>query len=541
MPKAKLTLVSVSETVSADKTKQALAALYQKPESHFDLHCQHLFELKKPIVLLKKVDLNEAEKHLAKLNEIGINCEIKKLENSEELSLVPVDAKSASKPVCPACEQETDDPDVCDHCGVIMKKFAEQQKIDEQLQNKIASAERTDKRIQEARLKAAEQEKDKKEKSKKKPVAPEIPAEAPAEEDVFKVKVVEEKNNKVLYFAVAGALLATAGGGYLAHSLKQSQHAEGTDYNLASVEEPAAAIGVDANGKGDGERDTQEVVAEVTPMVESTEFSRWRTRMADIEKLKHQLDELNAEQYMSATMSGLITSMDDPMVKIIGEHYTTQLHMQKPDTGDQFYSHAEFEKRLKVSSAAMRSLSLSPDRLYAALSLAQTYQLLGNLEEAKNTYRLAESYALDTIDMGQGIDIVFAEVTIAEHQLSKGQMEKADAHFAAAMAAAETIEAGPSDNNTRAWAIAYIARREAQLGMYAKAYEHLESIPDERVKDIAMDDISMYADEIETDFELQSLDANEREFADDPELMLLFENTRKMKENAKKVSNLLDR
>ena len=56
-----------------------------------------------------------------------------------------------------------------------------------------------------------------------------------------------------------------------------------------------------------------------------------------------------------------------------------------------------------------------------------------------------------------------------------------------------------------------------------------------------MDDISMYADEIDTDFELQSLDANEREFADDPELMLLFENTRKMKENAKKVSNLLDR
>ena len=69
----------------------------------------------------------------------------------------------------------------------------------------------------------------------------------------------------------------------------------------------------------------------------------------------------------------------------------------------------------------------------------------------------------------------------------------------------------------------------------------MEFISDEKIKDIVMDDIATYAHEIDNDPNMDSLDANERDFADDPDLMLLFENTRKMKENAKKLSDLVDR
>jgi len=330
----------------------------------------------------------------------------------------------------------------------------------------------------------------------------------------------------------------------LVHSLKKAQTVEGTDYNFAAEEETTAPGVVEAAKAVENEAQTQTsgVSVEEQPLIDSTEFSHWRKRLAEVEKLKHQLDELDAEQNMSATMSGLITSTEDPLVKIIGEHYLAQLHLQKPDTISPENAQAEYAKRLTTSSAAMSSLSLSPDRLYAALNLAHTYELLGNLEEAKKTYRLAETYALDTIEMGDGADIVFAEVTIAEHQMSKGRITKADAHFAAAVAAAETIEPDESGENTmQSWAIAYIVRSESKLGQFANAHDHLEIISDEKIKEIVMGDIATYAHEIDTDPGMDSLDANERDFADDPDLMLLFENTRKMKENAKKISNLTDR
>ena len=66
-----------------------------------------------------------------------------------------------------------------------------------------------------------------------------------------------------------------------------------------------------------------------------------------------------------------------------------------------------------------------------------------------------------------------------------------------------------------------------------------------------MDDVVRIAGQLEVDPDGLSLTvedsieggglSNEVEFADDPELLLLFENDKKMKANAAKISNLLDR
>ena len=83
MTKVRLTLVSASG-VEKKETMKALAALYQKPEEHFEPHCEHLFDLKQPFTLLQQVDEAVAEQHREKLVEIGIQCEIQKLGNSSK-------------------------------------------------------------------------------------------------------------------------------------------------------------------------------------------------------------------------------------------------------------------------------------------------------------------------------------------------------------------------------------------------------------------------------------------------------------------------
>jgi len=135
MSNASLTLIGVRGGINKEDVQSGLAKLYGKPESHFEPHCQHLFELKKPYKLLKKVDAAEAEKHLEKLEALGIQCQLKSLEPSAAgLSLVPIKKKDTAEDIlCPACDQTTVNVEICDQCGVIMAKFAKQKNIEKML------------------------------------------------------------------------------------------------------------------------------------------------------------------------------------------------------------------------------------------------------------------------------------------------------------------------------------------------------------------------------------------------------------------------
>ena len=72
MSKVSLTLIGVKTDTVEEETRKALAELYSKPESHFDIHCEHLFQLKKPYKLIKQIDAREAELHCEKLEQMGI-------------------------------------------------------------------------------------------------------------------------------------------------------------------------------------------------------------------------------------------------------------------------------------------------------------------------------------------------------------------------------------------------------------------------------------------------------------------------------------
>ena len=133
----------------------------------------------------------------------------------------------------------------------------------------------------------------------------------------------------------------------------------------------------------------------------------------------------------------------------------------------------------------------------------------------------------------------------AEHQVGRGQHAKGRVHYASAVDAARLDEL----NSNRA--MAFVARSKAGAGLFGEAYALVEEIHDNRIKTVVMDDVARIAEQLEDDPFGSSLVvddsgvgsslSNEVEFADDPELMLLFENDKKMKENARKISNLVDR
>ena len=116
---------------------------------------------------------------------------------------------------------------------------------------------------------------------------------------------------------------------------------------------------------------------------------------------------------------------------------------------------------------------------------------------------------------------------------------------------ASAIDAARRDELNSNWAMAFVVESQASRGLFADAYSLVETIHDEHTQTVAMERVARIAEQLELDSDVMNLDAvesgidgstsNEIEFADDPALMLLFENDKKMKENAKKISNLVDR
>lgn len=544
MSKVSLTLIGVKTNTVEEETRKALAELYSKPESHFDIHCEHLFQLKKPYKLIKQIDAREAELHCEKLEQMGILCEVVVLSNSGGLSLVPVDVKETDdRTACPACDHPSDDPEVCDSCGVIMKKFAEQRGVDEMLQKKIASAGRSHERIKAAQQLEDERRKVAKTKAKAKTIEPEpAPEEAGDDyENRFTVEVVDEGKNKILYIAAACTLIAAIGGGYIAYSVKQASQAKEIDFSIASREAPSI---------GDTDEQAHAVVTEeVETVPEVTPYSEWQSQIASVDRLKHQLDALNEAVGMSSTMSGLLVNVEDPLQQILGSHYAVQIKFEKQLTAeiqaDQELSALEFEKELDNSMLRIAALQTSVDRMCALLDLGKTYEAINLPGNAELAYQQAEKAALEAMSSGDQAQIVLAEVMAAEHKISNGQQDEGRVHYASAVDAARLDELNSN------WAMAFVVRSEAGAGMFADAYTLVEEIQDNKIQAIAMDDVVRIAEQLEGDSEIFNLAvdesgldgnlSNEVEFADDAALMLLFENDKKMKENARKISNLLDR
>ena len=544
MSKVSLTLIGVKTDTVEEETRKALAELYSKPESHFDIHCEHLFQLKKPYKLIKQIDAREAELHCEKLEQMGILCEVVVLSNSGGLSLVPVDVKETDdRTACPACDHPSDDPEVCDSCGVIMKKFAEQRGVDEMLQKKIASAGRSHERIKAAQQLEDERRKVAKAKAKAKTIEPEpAPEEAGDDyENRFTVEVVDEGKNKILYIAAACTLIAAIGGGYIAYSVKQASQAKEIDFSIASREAPSI---------GDTDEQAHAVVTEeVETVPEVTPYSEWQSQIASVDRLKHQLDALNEAVGMSSTMSGLLVNVEDPLQQILGSHYAVQIKFEKQLTAeiqaDQELSALEFEKELDNSMLRIAALQTSVDRMCALLDLGKTYEAINLPGNAELAYQQAEKAALEAMSSGDQAQIVLAEVMAAEHKISNGQQDEGRVHYASAVDAARLDELNSN------WAMAFVVRSEAGAGMFADAYTLVEEIQDNKIQAIAMDDVVRIAEQLEGDSEIFNLAvdesgldgnlSNEVEFADDAALMLLFENDKKMKENARKISNLLDR
>ena len=544
MSKVSLTLIGVKSDTVEEETRKALAELYSKPESHFDIHCEHLFQLKKPYKLIKQIDAREAELHCEKLEQMGILCEVVVLSNSGGLSLVPVDVKEIDdRTACPACDHPSDDPEVCDSCGVIMKKFAEQRGVDEMLQKKIASAGRSHERIKAAQQLEDERRKVAKTKAKAKTIEPEpAPEEAGDDyENRFTVEVVDEGKNKILYIAAACTLITAIGGGYIAYSVKQASQAKEIDFSIASREAPSI---------GDTDEQAHAVVTEeVETVPEVTPYSEWQSQIASVDRLKHQLDALNEAVGMSSTMSGLLVNVEDPLQQILGSHYAVQIKFEKQLTAeiqaDRELSALEFEKELDNSMLRIAALQTSVDRMCALLDLGKTYEAINLPGNAELAYQQAEKAALEAMSSGDQAQIVLAEVMAAEHKISNGQQDEGRVHYASAVDAARLDELNSN------WAMAFVVRSEAGAGMFADAYTLVEEIQDNKIQAIAMDDVVRIAEQLEGDSEIFNLAvdesgldgnlSNEVEFADDAALMLLFENDKKMKENARKISNLLDR
>ncbi len=553
MSKVSLTLVGVKSGVAEKEIKKSLAELYGKPESHFDAHCEHLFQLKKPYKLIKQIDAGEAKVHQSKLELMGIECEVAVLGNAGGLSLVPVDVKEAdNSTACPACDHPSDDPEVCDSCGVIMKKFAEQRGVDEMLQKKIASADRNHKRIAEARKIEDERRKEAKAKAKIPPTEPS--PESASDDDYenrFTVEVVEEGKNKILYVAAACALIAAVGGGYFAYNVNQASQAKEVDFSVASSEEPTV---VDTDAQV-----SVAVAEEVEIVIEANPYSNWQSQMASIDELKHQLSALNEAVGMSSTMSGLLASVDDPLQRIVGSHHAVQLKYEKqrtaqivderdpsvPEPAVLEPSVLEFEAELDNSMLLVAALPTTVDRMCGLLDLGSAFESLNLIDKAELAYEQAEEAALEAMNSKDQSQIVLAEVMAAEHQIDRGQHTKGRVHYASA------VDAARLDEKNSDQAMAFVVRSEASAGLFADAYTLMEEIQDNRIKTVVMDDVAMMAEQLEDDPADLSLvvdDAvvdgglsNEVEFADDPELMLLFENDKKMKENAKKISTLVDR
>ena len=451
MKKVSLSLTGLNAEINRDELLAALADLYGKPASHFEPHCEHLFDLHTPYVHIRKIAAEEAEKHRQRLAAIGIETAVAEIEASSGLSLIPVAEKAAPTQECPSCNQATSDPEMCSECGVMIKKFLEQQAIDNTLRKKLDAAGRSGERIKEVRNAEDQRRKEAASRKKTTPAEPELIEEPDGNH--FVVKVEDQSDKRVMYFAGLALIASVIGGSYLMMHVKEKRSL-GEQYDYATIDE-----------NGDTNSNNITTVAaksRSTPTVETGSFKEWNQRIAQVKKLQDSLDILNETTGMSSTMGGLLAETDDPFVRIIGTQHLVNLKAQNEDnfklstTAD---SGTSYTNVLTNNSTLIQSLSSANEQLFSYLNLAQLYTDLQQHELVDSTLAQAKLSAIKIAETEDVSNRIIAEVTSAEYFAKYDATEPMMNHYRRATALAEQIDSDSEDNK---WAIPFIARRHAR-------------------------------------------------------------------------------
>ena len=539
MNKVSLSLVGVKSEVSRSEVLTALAKLYGKPESHFEPHCEHLFELRTPFVHLKKVDSEEAAKHQERLESIGIQTAIGEIVGSSGLSLVPIEEKEIPAEECPSCNQVTSDPEMCSECGVIIKKFVQQQAIDNNLQRKLEAANRSHDRIGEIRSEEDKRRKEAVQRVKNADETTQSECSVELDEDRIVVKVEDSSNKKVLALASVALITSVVGSSYL--FLEMRNNIEQSDqYSYAITDESAdssTAVATSAATVSSLDKETKE-------LVETGTFNDWSEKLERVTELQNKLNILDETVGMSSSMEGLLAETTDPFIRITGTQHLVKLRMQKSDNLQLtalVASGQSYNDVLADNSILIQTLPSKNEQLYAQLNLAQTYTELEQPSLADTALEQAKLYAIEIAKHSDASERVIAEVISAEFFANYDANDQMLSHYSRAIDLSQQIE---PDSVDAQWALAFISRSQANTGQYVDAYELIDRIDNPQIAELAMQDISVHA----KDQQISSADlipdttiTTPDEFVDDPDIELLYENHRKMQENAKRLSKFAEK
>ena len=303
-------------------------------------------------------------------------------------------------------------------------------------------------------------------------------------------------------------LSVAVGGGYFLYSQNTSQVSPVIATRSAQLPETlkigAARSGAAQSGAAQSEATQQ------------TEFEQWHNRVLGIESLKRELQQLGSDQIRNY----FIAHTEDLLARTVGSNYVTQLAIQELGSGDPKI--VEHRQQLENNLAAMSKHAAALDRFYATLELADVYQQLNNQSAARSTFELARNFVGGN-GLDQAPDLVIAEVALAEHKHLYGSDADRDAHLAAATTAASALDTG--SGNLHEWAVAYIARGEAKLGLFSNAHRRLRTISDEKIIARVMIDVSNHAASDKNESNVKVSDSGDRGISvDDLDLVLKFVN-----------------
>ena len=459
MSTSSVTISGLLNGMTADEVKQRLAALYKVPETHFEELCHALFVTKEPHILVKKVDQLKADMHVKKLTELGFACG----SDAEGLSLAPVLETNAADVICPACGQSAGDAEMCQQCGVMMKKYQEQRNFDEKFQQQMKAktsghekmkqvhAEKTQKRKTQAIAKKAVEKKnsgsDKLNDDER----------TYAEDEVVTVDSTE-KTNKWLYAAVASGFFTIIGGGIAANELFNNRFV-GDELVMAA---DAGSIATDIEESVNMTSTNHE--EQLAPAPKSV-FERRAQRAAELKLYENRINSLVAEN-LRYSVKGLILTKEDLRDRLFGNQTLIELVGLNEDT----------EKMLLDTLTLASEMEGELDRVDALLKQSGLYTRFERDEIATETYELAARVAFDIDDMELRI---IAETAIAEHHVEFGELEGAHKRYQAAKdKVLELVEPPLMDQAT-----AFIALSEATHDLTQDAMLTAELLADELLRE----------------------------------------------------------
>ncbi len=520
MSNISLSITGLEEDMTSEEVKQKLAKLYNVPEEHFDGLCRSLLIMHEPYVLLKEIDQATADAHVKRLSKIGFTCSV--AEEMGGLSLAPVAEAKAEETICPACDQKTDNSEICDHCGVIMEKFLKQKNFDEQFQMEMNATASSQEKMREihAENKKRQQKRDLAKKTSSKAGTAKAKGEAPPpkfEQPQIRVDS-REKTSTLMYAVVASVGLVIVGTGYVAYELwNKKSHSD--DFMAKSVAEPSVTSDTALNGSQSLASAQQNAEAVI---VEKTVFEKQLQRQRGLKRFGNHLRRLHEED-MLLSAAGLINGKEDSRDRIYGNLEMIKLEGFNLGTA----------KKLVDTRTAIDELDRDVDRIDALLHQADVYRQFELPEEAADAYDEASRIAFE--GTGSVEEKILAEITIAEHQLKHGDPESARERYE--LAKVQATEHGQS--KLADGAFAYIARSQAVQGLLDDASTTNELISNAEIRDKSLVQISTYAAKLEASEDPEQAAAHELVNTGDSDIDELIEMTMKNKKTLEAASGLL--